>query len=135
MLVNRQLNRMPQRRRAQNRASQRAFRERQNQRVADLEVQLKDSCINHEGLRQSYEREADKVASMKRKIEELKAEIELLNSSNDCDAVFGRPRVPEQFDTVSGPGMPACHPFLEFDLDLDRRFLDTYSDLVVSQLD
>lgn len=81
----------------------------------------------HEDLRYSYEREADKVASMKRRIEGLKAEIELLASSNDDtsnDAVFGRPRMPERFDAVPDPEMPVFYPFSGF--DLDRQLLDPH---------
>jgi hypothetical protein len=44
----------PQRRRAQNRASQRAYRERKDQRIKDLETMLNDAKSRNEVLTQAY---------------------------------------------------------------------------------
>jgi hypothetical protein len=44
----------PQRRRAQNRASQRAYRERKDQRIKDLEQMLNDAKQRNEVLSQAY---------------------------------------------------------------------------------
>ncbi|KAJ0330921.1 hypothetical protein COL5a_003228 [Colletotrichum fioriniae] len=42
------------RRRAQNRASQRAYRERKDQRIKDLEVMLSDQKLKNDSLSQAY---------------------------------------------------------------------------------
>lgn len=44
----------PQRRRAQNRASQRAYRERKDQRIKDLEVLLSEAQQKNDVLSQAY---------------------------------------------------------------------------------
>lgn len=45
---------MPQRRRAQNRASQRAYRERKDQRIKDLEQMLNDARARNDVLSHAY---------------------------------------------------------------------------------
>ncbi|KMQ43866.1 hypothetical protein HL42_5386 [Trichophyton rubrum] len=59
------------RRRAQNRASQRAFRERKEKHVKGLESQLHALHEQHQSLLQSYNSQANEVESLRKKVQEL----------------------------------------------------------------
>ncbi|EFE31370.1 uncharacterized protein ARB_01766 [Trichophyton benhamiae CBS 112371] len=59
------------RRRAQNRASQRAFRERKEKHVKGLESQLQALHEQHQSLLQSYNSQANEVESLRKKVQEL----------------------------------------------------------------
>jgi len=85
-----------QRRRAQNRASQRAFRERKEKHVKGLEHQLEDLHEKHQDLLQSYTRQADEVGKLNNRIAELTAELNALRSCQDQS--FSDMLMPDKFD-------------------------------------
>lgn len=85
-----------QRRRAQNRASQRAFRERKEKHVKGLEHQLEDLHEKHQDLLQSYNRQADEVSRLNGKISELTQELSALR--NCSDQSFSEMLMPDKFD-------------------------------------
>jgi len=84
------------RRRAQNRASQRAFRERKEKHVKGLEHQLEDLHEKHQDLLQSYTRQADEVSKLNNRISELTAELNALRSCQDQS--FSEMLLPDKFD-------------------------------------
>jgi len=84
------------RRRAQNRASQRAFRERKEKHVKGLEHQLEDLHERHQDLLSSYTRQADEVTKLNNRISELTAELNALRSCQDQS--FSDMLVTEKFD-------------------------------------
>ncbi|KIW60985.1 hypothetical protein PV05_01157 [Exophiala xenobiotica] len=87
---------MHMRRRAQNRASQRAFRERKEKHVKGLEVQLEDLHEKHQDLLQSYTRQADEVTRLNNRIAELNTELNTLRSCQDQP--FSEMLMPDKFD-------------------------------------
>ncbi|KAL2008311.1 hypothetical protein VTN00DRAFT_8293 [Thermoascus crustaceus] len=123
------------RRRAQNRASQRAFRERKEKHVKNLESQLQTLHERHQDLLQSYSRQADEVTRLNEKIKELTTEIDLLrnssNSSGGGDSGMNNPTevfststsggfsdlmlMPDRFDAVPYPDMIYRGPESYFD--------------------
>jgi AP-1-like transcription factor len=115
-----------QRRRAQNRASQRAFRERKEKHVKGLEHQLEDLHEKHQDLLQSYTRQADEVTKLNDRIAELNAELQALQTC--ADQSFSELLTPdkfEKFDAFSGPDLfysgPECYfdkNAVEFNADL-----------------
>ncbi|KIW12168.1 hypothetical protein PV08_09443 [Exophiala spinifera] len=84
------------RRRAQNRASQRAFRERKEKHVKGLERQLEDLHEKHQDLLQSYTRQADEVGRLTGRISELNAELNALRACQDQS--FSEMLMPDKFD-------------------------------------
>ncbi|KIW27603.1 hypothetical protein, variant [Cladophialophora immunda] len=66
------------RRRAQNRASQRAFRERKEKHVKGLEYQLETLNEKHQDLLCSYNKQSDSIVRLNRKIAQLQADLEAL---------------------------------------------------------
>ncbi|PGH00369.1 hypothetical protein AJ79_08221 [Helicocarpus griseus UAMH5409] len=86
------------RRRAQNRVSQRAFRERKEKHLKGLENQLQDIHNKHHNLIQSYTRQTDEVQRLNNRIQQLTAELDLLRSSNED--TFNDALMPEKFDIV-----------------------------------
>ncbi|OAP61428.1 hypothetical protein AYL99_03631 [Fonsecaea erecta] len=66
------------RRRAQNRASQRAFRERKEKHVKALECQLETLNEKHQDLLCSYNKQSDSIVRLNRKIAQLQADLEAL---------------------------------------------------------
>ncbi len=85
-----------QRRRAQNRASQRALRERKEKHVKGLEHQLEDLHEKHQDLLQSYTRQADEVGKLNNRIAELNAELNALRTCQDQS--FSEMLMPDKFD-------------------------------------
>ncbi|KAK5060220.1 hypothetical protein LTR84_010105 [Exophiala bonariae] len=84
------------RRRAQNRASQRAFRERKEKHVKGLEHQLEDLHEKHQDLLQTYTRQADEVGKLNNRIAELSAELNALRTCQDQS--FSEMLMPDKFD-------------------------------------
>ncbi|KAM5455146.1 hypothetical protein MaudCBS49596_001786 [Microsporum audouinii] len=66
-----QVSSMHLRRRAQNRASQRAFRERKEKHVKGLESQLQALHEQHQSLLQSYNSQANEIESLRKRVQEL----------------------------------------------------------------
>ncbi|ETI23778.1 hypothetical protein G647_05584 [Cladophialophora carrionii CBS 160.54] len=68
------------RRRAQNRASQRAFRERKERHVKGLETQLELLNEKHQDLLCSYNKQSDIMMKLNGKIEQLTADLKALKA-------------------------------------------------------
>jgi len=117
------------RRRAQNRASQRAFRERKERHVKGLEHQLEDLHSKHQDLVQSYTRKADEVSKLNARISELNSEIEALRTSSDLS--FSDFLTPNKFDAVPGSDMYYSGPECYF----DKNAVDLNSDFALSALE
>ncbi|ODH13978.1 hypothetical protein ACO22_06760 [Paracoccidioides brasiliensis] len=89
------------RRRAQNRASQRAFRERKEQHLKSLESRLHDLSSKYHDLLQSYARQAEAVQHLIDRIQQLTTELELLRSTND--GTMGEMSPQYKFDIIAYP--------------------------------
>ncbi|KAK5078211.1 hypothetical protein LTR64_003382 [Lithohypha guttulata] len=74
---------MGSRRRAQNRASQRAFRERKEKHVKGLEYQLEDLHEKHQDLLQSYSKQVDEVSRLNARVADLAAELNTIRRCQD----------------------------------------------------
>lgn len=92
------------RRRAQNRASQRAFRERKEKHVKGLERQLEDLHEKHQDLLQSYTRQADEVTKLNSRISELSSELNALRTCQDQS--FSEMLMPDKFDKFDAFSTP-----------------------------
>lgn len=73
----------PQRRRAQNRASQRAFRERKEKHVQHLEHELEELETKHQNLSKSYTDLDSTHSKLKREVQQLRAELETMRTPRD----------------------------------------------------
>lgn len=73
---------LKQRRRAQNRASQRAFRERKERHVKGLEHQLELLNEKHQDLLCTYNKQSEGVAKLNRRIAQLTADLKALKASS-----------------------------------------------------
>lgn len=73
-----------QRRRAQNRASQRAFRERKRSHTEDLQQQLDKLHESHQFLKETYQQNVDELSNMKAYVDELNFEINMLQMKSDA---------------------------------------------------
>lgn len=71
------------RRRAQNRASQRAFRERKEKHVQHLEAELSELENKHRTLAKSYTDLDSTHALLKREVKQLKSELDSVKSSRE----------------------------------------------------
>ena len=69
------------RRRAQNRASQRAFRERKEKHVKSLETQLELLHEKHQDLLCTFNKQSDSVDKLNRKVEKLKGDLKVLRAA------------------------------------------------------
>lgn len=85
-----------QRRRAQNRASQRAFRERKEKHVKGLEHQLEELHEKHQDLLQSYSKQVDEVSRLNARIAHLSSELSTIRHCQD--PTFNEVVLPERFD-------------------------------------
>ena len=72
-----------QRRRAQNRASQRAFRERKEKHVQHLEHELEELETKHQNLSRSYTDLDRTHAQLKQEVKQLRSELESVKSSRE----------------------------------------------------
>lgn len=72
-----------QRRRAQNRASQRAFRERKEKHVQHLEHELEELETKHQNLSRSYSDLDSTHAKLKQEVKQLRRELESVKSSRE----------------------------------------------------
>ncbi|KKY21916.1 hypothetical protein UCRPC4_g03419 [Phaeomoniella chlamydospora] len=100
------------RRRAQNRASQRAFRERKEKHVKALEQQLSKLHEKHHDLLESYTRQADEIAKLNR-IQELNSELDPVRSPNG--STFNEMITSEELEMVSTSTMLYQEPEFYFD--------------------
>jgi hypothetical protein len=102
-----------QRRRAQNRAAQRAFRQRQESHVNSLQRRLEDLRKKHQDLLQSYTHKVDEVTKLNDRIEELNSEIVVVISSSAQS--FNDFVTPHEFDAAPGSNMYYSGPECYFD--------------------
>ncbi|KAI9784589.1 MAG: hypothetical protein M1839_001811 [Geoglossum umbratile] len=119
------------RRRAQNRASQRAFRDRKEKHVKELERRFEELDGKHKALQQSYSEMNVSQEALRKEIEELEAENELLRrtgsgSSSSCGSFRGMLET-QDFENVSLDGsLVYSGPAFYFDSEL----LDTHREMV-----
>ncbi|KAI9873249.1 MAG: hypothetical protein M1830_000622 [Pleopsidium flavum] len=92
---------MQMRRRAQNRASQRAFRDRKEKHLKDLEHTLEDLGSKHQTLVQSYSNLSVINGQLNEEVEKLTAENENLRSSRDS-SILSTLLTPKDCDGFSG---------------------------------
>ncbi|KAL8711797.1 MAG: hypothetical protein Q9225_007057 [Loekoesia sp. 1 TL-2023] len=85
------------RRRAQNRASQRAFRERKEKHVQHLEHELESLEAKHRELMKSHTNLGQTNDKLKQEVESLRSEIKHLKAFGDTGSLLGSP-VPNEFD-------------------------------------
>jgi len=107
------------RRRAQNRASQRAFRERKDRHVKGLECQLENLNEKHQDLLASYSKQAVSVQRLYQQIADLQTQIRTIKSRSEHDLHAnhnnnGHLPLPDTFDAFSFP----------MDLNLDPMLYD-----------
>ncbi|KAI4287239.1 MAG: hypothetical protein L6R35_003505 [Caloplaca aegaea] len=79
------------RRRAQNRASQRAFRERKEKHVQHLEQELETLEDKHRNLQKSHSNLGETNDKLKQEVEQLRSEIKNLKLFGDGSPLLGRP--------------------------------------------
>ncbi len=92
-----------QRRRAQNRASQRAFRERKEKHVQQLEHQLEDLESKHQTLANSYTALDTTHHHLKREVEQLRSQIASMKSSRE-GSILSEITTPDMFDQFAVEG-------------------------------
>ncbi|OAP60715.1 hypothetical protein AYL99_05717 [Fonsecaea erecta] len=87
------------RRREQNRSSQRAYRERKERHQKELEEQITQWQQKHQLLSRSYSQQTEEVARLKAQIEQLNGEITQLQSGlpSLCGSLC---QSPQEFDLV-----------------------------------
>ncbi|KAL9138471.1 MAG: hypothetical protein Q9175_000312 [Cornicularia normoerica] len=88
------------RRRAQNRASQRAFRERKEKHVQHLEHELEELEAKHRNLSRSYTDLDSTHAKLKQEVKQLRSELESVKSSPE-GSVSEHPQSNNFFDPFS----------------------------------
>ena len=76
-----------QRRRAQNRASQRAFRERKERHLRNLKQHLESLIEKHRTLLSSYAQQTDVLVHLQQRMAELNAELKKIYSERDFSNV------------------------------------------------
>lgn len=88
-----------QRRREQNRSSQRAYRERKERHQKELEEQISQWQQKHQLLSRSYSQQTEEVGRLKAQIEQLNGEISQLQSGlpSLCGSLC---QSPQEFDLV-----------------------------------
>ncbi|KAI4116041.1 MAG: hypothetical protein LQ341_007703, partial [Variospora aurantia] len=79
------------RRRAQNRASQRAFRERKEKHVQHLEQELETLEDKHRNLQKSHSNLGETNDKLKQEVEQLRSEIKNLRLFGDGSPLLGSP--------------------------------------------
>ena len=90
---------LQQRRRAQNRASQRAFRERKEIHVKGLQGQLEQLHETHQDLLQTYNKQSKQVKDLNTKIAKLVAELDACRSRQATNSTsFAAWDFPQNFD-------------------------------------
>ncbi|MCJ1483309.1 hypothetical protein MMC06_003476 [Schaereria dolodes] len=93
---------MHMRRRAQNRASQRAFRERKEKHTQELQHQLDDLESKHQNLLSSYDKLGSTNAKLQKELEQLRSKIKSLHATKDED--FEEMMAANIFEHISSSG-------------------------------
>ncbi|KAF9882055.1 bZIP transcription factor [Colletotrichum karsti] len=96
------------RRRAQNRASQRAYRERKDQRIKDLEVMLSEQKNKNDSLSQAYS--ALHAEYLKLRGSQARAQHQQQMPRHHHHPATAPPPPPLAFDPSAHMGMPTAHP-------------------------
>ncbi|KIW20553.1 hypothetical protein PV08_01128 [Exophiala spinifera] len=111
------------RRRAQNRASQRAFRERKDRHVKGLEYQLETLNEKHQDLLTSYSKQADNIARLYNRITDLQDQIRKAKVTNDHGVVSQSTNsnpTPDCFDAFTFGGNPGSMFFSADEFNSDE---------------
>lgn len=120
-----------QRRRAQNRASQRAYRERKDQRIKDLEQMLNDARARNDVLNQAY-------AELHAEYVKLKSSPPAASSAAHLEAAHhghghGHAHAPQPHQLASSlPGSYATIPGTSMAAELGTAFVDPTSMAVLN---
>ncbi|OAP63982.1 hypothetical protein AYL99_03209 [Fonsecaea erecta] len=132
------------RRRAQNRASQRAFRERKEKHLRSLKSTLENLAEKHQKLLDSYSQQSEIVAKLKGRVADLYTQLAALSTYSEQDtdtAIFRIPRPLttefQQFDAFSFPPLSAPagrHSTFRQSQVLDSAELDRLSTLEANDL-
>ncbi|KAL8916634.1 MAG: hypothetical protein Q9208_008393 [Pyrenodesmia sp. 3 TL-2023] len=93
------------RRRAQNRASQRAFRERKEKHVQQLEQELGTLEAKHHDLQKSHSDLGEANDKLKQEVEQLRSEIRTLKTAGDGSSMLGLSPVSNDFDHFEQDGL------------------------------
>jgi bZIP transcription factor len=88
-----------QRRRAQNRASQRAFRERKERHVKNLEQQLEDLHQQYEGVLRAYDEQREEIFNLKAELRELHSENETSQGPRNSPLEFASTMHAQRFQS------------------------------------
>ncbi|KIW92350.1 uncharacterized protein Z519_07334 [Cladophialophora bantiana CBS 173.52] len=132
------------RRRAQNRASQRAFRERKEKHLRSLKSTLEDLGEKHQRLLVSYSQQSEVVMRLKGRVADLHAQIAAFSAYSEQDMAnlifrVQRPRTPDfqQFDAFSfssTSAQPTRRRIFSQSLASDGNGLDKLPSLEASNL-
>ncbi|KAL8757921.1 MAG: hypothetical protein Q9184_004079 [Pyrenodesmia sp. 2 TL-2023] len=93
------------RRRAQNRASQRAFRERKEKHVQQLEHELGTLEAKHHDLQKSHSDLGEANDRLKQEVEQLRSEIRTLKAVGDGSSVLGLSPLSNDFNHFDQDGL------------------------------
>jgi chromosome segregation ATPase len=93
-----------QRRRAQNRASQRAFRERKEKHVQHLEHELEELENKHRTLEKSYTDLGSTHAQLKQEVKQLRSELDSVKSSREGSITESTTTQNQFFDPFASDG-------------------------------
>ncbi|KIW38267.1 uncharacterized protein PV06_09248 [Exophiala oligosperma] len=110
-------------RRAQNRASQRAFRERKDRHVKGLEYQLETLNEKHQDLLTSYSKQAEIITLLYKRIKDLQTEIRTIKLTNDPSGgsqSMNYKHTPDCFDAFAFGGNPGSMLFSADGFNLDE---------------
>lgn len=88
------------RRREQNRQSQRAYRDRKEKHQRDLEAQIAAWKEKHEKLVTSYTAQTEEVSQLKAQVDELNSKIMALQSGMTPELWTSTCQTPHDFDLV-----------------------------------
>jgi predicted RNase H-like nuclease (RuvC/YqgF family) len=109
-------NDIPQRRRAQNRASQRAFRDRKEKRMKEMDETLTELQGQHSELTRSYESLQAEYAAVKQELDDLRRRHHEEGSMSRSMSVVERGLGGEWEDGSSGDGQEVVADPLLFDV-------------------
>ncbi|KAK5064743.1 hypothetical protein LTR84_000577 [Exophiala bonariae] len=122
------------RRRAQNRASQRAFRERKDRHLKGLEYQLEHLNEKHQDLMQSYMKQSENVMKLNSRLAELRGQVKALkarpahSSSSERQSTTDGSRNSQSLGSFDAFSFSSPQDFAS----LDEREISLWSDLTTA---